>query len=159
MKKTLVTCVFGLSLTAGPLFAGNDDVDFVNRASIGHRFAIEESQIALDRAADPRVKALAQQLIQDHEMAEADLQTASEGSGATAATVLDREHQMHLTALQGKTGDDFDRAFLADQVEIHSNTLTLYADYMLLGEEAKLKAYATKMIPVTETQYKKASAL
>ena len=51
------------------------------------------------------------------------------------------------------------RAYLVDQQEIHSNTLTLYADYMLLGDNARLKALAIKMIPITEAQLKKTVAL
>jgi hypothetical protein len=52
-----------------------------------------------------------------------------------------------------------DKAYVADQGEIHSNTLTLYADYMLLGDNAKLKALAIKMIPITEAQLKQTQAL
>jgi hypothetical protein len=37
--------------------------------------------------------------------------------------------------------------------------LTLYADYMLLGDNTRLKALAIKMIPITEAQLKKAQAL
>jgi hypothetical protein len=37
--------------------------------------------------------------------------------------------------------------------------LTLYADYMLLGDNAKLKALAIKMIPITEAQLKQTQAL
>jgi predicted outer membrane protein len=64
-----------------------------------------------------------------------------------------------VTALQSKSGVDFDKTYIADQGEIHSNTLTLYADYMLLGDNAKLKALAVKMIPITQAQLSKAQAL
>ena len=73
--------------------------------------------------------------------------------------MLDGGHQARVTTLQNKSGEDFDKTYIADQGEIHSNTLTLYADYMLLGDNAKLKALAIKMIPVTEAQLKKAQAL
>jgi putative membrane protein len=153
----LVLCA-GPASAAGPTGAGKDEVDFVTRASIGHRFAIAESQMAIDRATDPKLKALAQQLVEDHHKAESELETAAEGSGAAVAAALDPDHQAHLTALQGKSGADFDKAYVADQVEIHSNTLTLYADYMLLGDNAMLKKLAIKMIPITEQQYKSVNA-
>jgi len=73
--------------------------------------------------------------------------------------MLNGGHQARVTTLQNKSGEDFDETYIADQGEIHSNTLTLYADYMLLGDNAKLKALAIKMIPVTEAQLKKAQAL
>ena len=93
------------------------------------------------------MKTFAGQLIEDHRNAQTELLAADEGSGATVPTMLDQEHQARLTALQGKSGMDFDKAYVADQVENHSNALTLYADYMLWGEYEKLHALAMKMIP------------
>lgn len=160
MTAIFSICTLGLVLLPGPAWAGGkDEVDFVTRASIGHLFAIAESQLAIDRAGDPKVKAFARQLVEDHRKAESELESAADGSGATVQTALDGDHQARMTALQGRSGADFDKAYIADQGEIHSNTLTLYADYMLLGDNAKLKALAIRMIPVTERQLKDAQAL
>jgi putative membrane protein len=154
-------CVIGLVLLVTPAWAGDAkaEIDFVTRASIGNLFAIAESQLAIDRTKDSDVKAFAQQLVADHESAKAALETAATGSGATVPTMLDGDHQARVTALQGKSDADFDRTFIADQGEDHSNALTLYADYMLLGDNAELKALAIRMIPITQGQLKKAQAL
>jgi putative membrane protein len=98
-------------------------------------------------------------MVEDHGRAQAELQTAAEGSGATAPTMLDKEHQARLTALRAKSGVGFDKAYIADQGENHSNALTLYGDYMLWGEYEKLHALAIKMIPITEAQLKQAQVL
>jgi predicted outer membrane protein len=42
--------------------------------------------------------------------------------------------------LRGKSGADFDKTYVADQGENHSNALTLYADYMLWGENDNKQA-------------------
>ena len=154
-------CLVGLVLLVTPARAGDAkaEIDFVTRASIGNLFAIAESQLAVDRTDSPDVKGFAQQLVADHEKAKAALAAAAEGSGATAAATLDGDHQARVTTLQGKSGADFDKTYIADQGEIHSNTLTLYADYMLLGDNARLKALAIKMIPITQAQLSKAQAL
>lgn len=159
MTTKLSTWVIAFALLAGPALAGNDETDFVTRASVGNLFAITESQLAIERASDPKLKTFAQHLIDDHKTAAAELEAASEGSGATVSAALDAPHQTRLTALQGKSGADFDKAFVSDQGENHSNLLTLYADYMLLGDNAKLKPLAIKMIPLTEQQLKSAQAL
>lgn len=161
MTTIFAICLIALSLLVTPAWAGdaNDEIDFVTRASIGNLFAIEESELALSRADASEVKIFARQLIDDHDKAKAALESASVGSGATVATMLDRDHQARVTKLQSRSGTDFDKAYIADQGEVHSNTLTLYADYMLLGDNAKLKALAIRMIPVTEAQLKKAQAL
>jgi putative membrane protein len=154
-------CVLGFGLLVTPAWAGDAkaEIDFVTRASIGNLFAIAESQRAISRTDDPEVKAFAEQLVEDHHKAEAALEPAADGSGAAVATALDGDHQARVTTLQSKSGADFDKAYVADQGEIHSNTLTLYADYMLLGDSTKLKALAVKMIPITEAQLKKTQAL
>ena len=131
----------------------------MTRASNANLFAIEESRLAVDRTGAVEMKTFARQLIEDHKNAQAELLAADEGSGAIVPTMLDEEHQARLTALQGKSGMDFDKAYVADQVENHSNALTLYADYMLWGEYEKLHALAMKMIPITEAQLKKAQIL
>jgi putative membrane protein len=161
MTTIFSMCVMGFVLLATPAWAADAkaEIDFVTRASIGHLFAIAESQLAIDKADDPQVKAFARQLIDDHERDKAALEAAARGAGAAPSTALDEDHQAHLKALQGKSGADFDKAYVADQGEIHSNTLTLYADYMLLGDNAKLKALAIKMVPITETQLKKLQTL
>jgi putative membrane protein len=151
--------VIAFVLLAGPAWAGKDEADFVTRASIGNLFAIAESRLALERAGDPKLKSFAQQLVDDHKKAEGELEAAADGSGAAAPTALDADHATRLTALQGKSGAEFEKAYLANQGETHSNLLTLYADYMLLGDDPKLKPLAIRMIPITERQLKNVQAM
>ncbi len=154
MTRTFSAGMIAFALLTGPAWAGKDEADFVTRASIGNHFAIAESQLALERASDPKLKNFAQQLVADHNKAEGELEAAAEGSVATAPTALDADHAARMTELQGKSDGAFDKAYLADQGENHSNLLTLYADYMLLGDDPKLKPLATGMIPITEQQLK-----
>jgi putative membrane protein len=144
---------------ANPARAVNDEADFLRRASIGHLTAILEGRLAVERAADPRVRALAQRFVDEDKSAGADLETASQGSGAAAVLALDPIHQIHVTALQEKYGTEFDEAYIADQIEVHCNALSLHADYMLLGGNAKLVALARKMVPISEQQCVDAKAL
>jgi putative membrane protein len=161
MHLTVPTGIVGLVLSAGLALAADfsAELDFVTRASNSNLFAVEESKFAIDRTHDPQVKAFARRLLEDHGKAEAELQAQAKGSGAAVPTKLDHDHQARLTALRGKSGADFDKAYIADQGENHSNALTLYGDYMLWGEYDKLHALAVKMIPITEAQLKEAQAL
>jgi putative membrane protein len=161
MTLTVSIGVVGLVLSIVSAWAADfsAELDFVTRASNSNLFAIEESRLALDRSGDSQVKTFARRMVEDHGSAEVELKAASEGSGAAVPTALDEEHQARLTALQGKSGTDFDKAYVADQGENHSNALTLYGDYMLWGEYEKLHALAIKMIPITEAQLKAAQVL
>ncbi len=153
--------VVGLVLSVAPTWAKDfsAELDFVTRASNSNLFAIEESRLALVRTGESKVKTFARRMVDDHGKAEAELQAAAKGSGATVPTKLDHEHEARLTALRGKSGTDFDKAYVADQDENHSNALTLYGDYMLWGEYEKLHALAVRMIPITEAQLKNVQVL
>jgi putative membrane protein len=161
LTLTVRIALIGVVLSAVSAWAQDfsAELDFVTRASNSNLFAIEESRLALNRASDPQVKTFARRAIEDHGKAEAELQTQAKGSGAVVPTKLDHDHQARLTALRGKSGAEFDKAYGADQGENHSNALTLYADYMLCGGNEKLHALAIKMIPITEAQLKDAQAL
>jgi putative membrane protein len=161
MTLTVSISVVGLVLLVVPIWAADFSAenDFLTRASNSDVFAIEESRLAIDRTGDPKVKTFARRMAEDHGSAEAELQAAAAGSGAAVPTTLDEEHQARLTALRGRSGTDFDKAYVADQDENHSNALTLYGDYMLWGEYEKLHALAIKMIPITEAQLKDAQVL
>lgn len=161
MTLTAPIVVIALVLSAVPAWAAefSAEADFVTRASNSNLFAIAESRLALGRTRAPELKTFARRLIDDHGKAQTQLQAAARGSGATVPTALDQDHQARLKALRGKSGADFDKAYVADQGENHSNALTLYADYMLWGENEKLHPLAIKMIPITEGQLKDAQAL
>lgn len=154
-------CVWGLLLSIAPAWAGefNAEVDFVTRASKVNLVASAESLQALGRAKDPKVKSFARRLVEDHRTAAAALQAAASGSGAKVATTLDQDSQRRVAALRAKSAADFDKAYVAEQLAVHSNALTLYADYMLLGDNENLKALAIKMIPIVEAQLKVAQVL
>jgi putative membrane protein len=161
LTLTFPIAVIGLALSITPAWAEDfsAEVDFVTRAANSNLFAITESRLALDRTRAPELKTFARRLLDDHGKAETELQVAAKGSGATVPTTLDRDHQARLKTLRGKSGVDFDKAYVADQGENHSNALTLYADYMLWGENEKLHPLAIKMIPITEAQLKEAQVL
>ena len=72
---------------------------------------------------------------------------------------LDDPHQAMVTALQGKTGADFDKAYTADQVQAHQDTASLLTDYKKSGDDAKLKTWATMTLPKVEMHLKKIQAI
>ncbi|WP_131116657.1 DUF4142 domain-containing protein [Lichenihabitans psoromatis] len=133
--------------------------DFAMKASVGNTFEVAESKLALKQGASPKVKAFARKMIKDHDMAEKKLQTAAKGSGATVAMSLDDPHQALVTALQAKTGADFDKAYVADQIQAHQDTAALLASYKDAGDDAKLKTWATKTLPTVNMHLKMAEAM
>ena len=133
--------------------------DFAMKASVGNTFEVEESKLALKQAASPKVKAFAKMMIGDHSKAEKKLMMAAKGSGTTVAMSLDDPHQAMVTALQGKTGADFDKAYVADQLQAHQDTAMLLTDYQKSGDDAKLKTWAKMTLPTVDMHLKKVQAM
>ena len=129
------------------------------KASVGNTFEVEESKLALKQAASPKVKGFAKMMIMDHTMAEKKLMTAGKDAGSPVEMKLDDPHQAMLTALQGKTGADFDKAYVADQVQAHQDAAALLGDYEKSGDNAKLKTWAKMTLPKVEMHLKKVQAM
>lgn len=149
-----------LAAMAAPAFAQSaPSSDFAMKASVGNTFEVDESKLALKQASSPKVKEFARMMISDHTMAEKKLQTAAKKSGANVEMTLDDPHQSMVTALQGKTGADFDKAYIADQIQAHQETSALLADYKQSGDDPKLKAWATATLPKVNMHLKKVQAM
>ena len=141
MKILVATGMLTALLTA-PAFAQSPmtGAEFAEKASVGNTFEVEESKLALKQATSPKIKAFAKMMISDHTMAEKKLMTAAKASGPVEMK-LDGPHQAMLDAIQGQTGDAFDKAYVADQVQAHQETASVLSEYGKTGDHAKLKTW------------------
>ena len=126
------------------------DAAFVTKASVGNTFEIQESQLALDRATDMRLKDFARKMIADHTDAFKKLQDAAGKSGAKAEMMLDAPHQAMLDNLKTFSATDFDKIYIADQVASHSETMALLSDYKQNGKNGDLKSWTDAALPVVK---------
>lgn len=161
MKTVFFAGAFALSAITLPALAQSPipASDFAMKASVGNTFEVEESQLALKQAASPKVKSFAKMMIHDHSMAEKKLTAAAKPSGTIIEKKLDDPHQAMVTALQGKTGADFDKAYVADQIQAHEETATLLDTYEASGDDAKLKSWAKATLPAVNMHLKKVKAM
>ena len=161
MKSVLFASALIVSASAAPVFAQTPMPagDFATKASVGNTFEVEELKLALKQAASPKVKAFAKMMIHDHTMAENKLMTVAKGAGAPVEMKLDDPHQAMVTALQAKTGADFDKGYVADQVQAHQDAASLLGDYEKSGDNAKLKTWAKMTLPTVQMHLKKVQAM
>jgi putative membrane protein len=99
---------------------------------------IQEAMLAETRAVNTDVRAFATRMNTDHSAADRDLLNVAADAGA-ALTPAESPVSVQLTAmamqklqaLQPLQGIAFDRAYMTDQVEMHSQVLTLITDVLL----------------------------
>lgn len=63
-------------------------------------------------------------------------------------TALDAQHQGLIDALNKATPADFDKIYAEQQEEAHDDAEDLFEDYSEGGDNAALKSFAAKVLPV-----------
>jgi putative membrane protein len=147
VKKTIAALVLSSVAAAAAAQSTIADQRFVMRAAMADMFETREALAALDKANDPRLKDFARLMISDHANAENALQNAAKALGSTAPPMLDEARQAALDTLNNASGADFDKLYVADQVQAHAETVALLSDYRRNGSDPALKAWAETTLP------------
>lgn len=123
---------------------------FVTKAAQGGMFEVQSSQVAQTKAQNAEVKSFARDMIRDHSKANADLKTLTTKVGVRVPEQLDAEHAEKLRRLQAASGAEFDRTYVEQQVQAHEQSVTLFRDYSQSGDNAELRSFATRTLPVLQ---------
>jgi putative membrane protein len=57
------------------------------------------------------------------------------------------------------SGEDFDRQFMADQVQNHREAIQLFQDEARMGQDPRLRKYATDNLPMLHRNLQEAEAI
>jgi putative membrane protein len=156
-KHTRVVAVLaawaGLAL-AGGAFADDDkaksgdpDKTFVKKAAVGGLFEVKSSQLAEQRGTGAGAKTFARHMVEDHSKANKELESLAAKKGLELPKELDDKHQKVMDKLSGLSGEEFDREYMTAQVKAHKEAVKLFEDQSKGGQDADLKAWATKTLP------------
>jgi putative membrane protein len=134
---------------------------FVNAAAQANQAEIETSRLALERAQNADVKAFAQMIIDDHTKTADQMTAAVSAAGLTPPpTTLDEFHMRRVNDLNEDDGDeDFDRDYIAAQVDMHKDAIDLFRDYAENGQTQAVRAFAEQQLPALEAHRAKAEQL
>lgn len=132
-----------------------------NAAAASDKFEIESSKLAADAGASSATKAFATKMIDAHTGSTAKLKALA-GSMTPAMTpddTLSAEQQSTLDSLKPLKGADFDAAYKTAQVDAHSKTLDALKTYAASGDNAKLKDFASGLVPTVTAHLNMAKGL
>src|ERR1700710_2630404 len=138
-EKTGVNSTLGISPTTA---------DFVKEVAISDMFEIESNKLAQDKG-NAAEKSFAAQMVTDHTKTSTELKGLVSGGKVKAEVpaALDSSHQSKLDKLKGLNGADFDKQYVSDQQGAHKDAVNLFDRYAKGGENADLKAWASKTVP------------
>lgn len=123
---------------------------FVMEAARGGMAEVRMAQMALQKTKNAQVRQYAQQMIQDHTPANQQLMQLAQQKGITPPTDLGK-YQVVMTRLAQLSGNEFDRAYMSEAgMNGHMENLAVHRRQAELGQDAELKAYAVRVLPVVQ---------
>jgi putative membrane protein len=112
---------------------------------------IEAGQLALKQSKNDQVKSFAQKMIDDHTLAQKELEQLAQAKGAILPTEPDIKHKAELKTLSALEGDKFDKMYLSQGgVSDHKSTHKMLLKAEKKAKDADLQAYLKKTLPVVD---------
>lgn len=117
---------------------------------------IENSRLAASRATDPEVKGFAERMMQDHTASNQKAQDLAARLNLTpqenqTSTGMKNAQESIRMSLQGRSGADFDRAYVENEVALHQTVLDAIDQTLLPNaQNAELKQLLTETRPVIQ---------
>jgi putative membrane protein len=105
-------------------------------------------ELAVKQAANAEVKAIGQQLIDDHNRMKADLDKLATAKNLQLPTEPDSEGKDKISDLQKLQGADFDKEFLSEMVEEHREDIDFYSKGAQSAADPEVKAVAETSLVV-----------
>lgn len=159
-RTTILAASAALALLATPLIAqtakeqtkklSEQAQTFVTKAANGGMFEVESSKLAKEQAKREDVKSFAQKMIDDHGKANKELQSVATEVGAKVPEKMDQRHQSMLDKLKKTPQAQFDQAYINAQADAHREAVQLFSSYAKTGDNAELKQFAGKTLPVLQ---------
>jgi len=127
------------------------DNDFLNDAIKGGLMEVELGQYAWEHAVNPRVKSYGEMMVKDHTAANQELKTIAAGkNNAVLDTMAENKHMTMISDLKKEKGAKFDKKYISSMVDDHEKDTDKFRKYAQNGDNAELKAFAAKILPILE---------
>jgi putative membrane protein len=135
------------------------DVAFLNFAAQSSNSEIAAANVALKQSTNQQVIAYANQMIADHDNANASEASFAPSVGVTPPTTPDPNEAAKLATYQSQTGVAFDQAYAADQAAAHQNTIQQFTVELQSGKNSAALAFAKAQLPILTNHLSGAQAI
>jgi putative membrane protein len=126
------------------------DRQFMSKAAQGGMAEVELSRLALQRSRSNQVKQFAQQMIQDHSQANAQLMQLAQQKGVRLPRTLDAQHQQIRARLQRLSGSNFDREYMRVMDNDHVQTVNLFQSATQQAQDPEVNTFANSKLPTLQ---------
>ncbi len=126
------------------------DAKFAAKAAQGGLTEVKTGQLAADKASNPDVKALGQQMVDDHGKANEQLKAIAQEKGMTLPTDVSGKQQAMYDKLSKLSGAEFDNAYVKAMLMDHQEDVKEFTKESSKGKDEKIKGFATQTLPIIQ---------
>jgi len=137
------------SSPAGSSQLQGEDANFLQRALEMGRLEVAHAQTALDSAQRNDTRTAARMLLEDHQRANEQLQQLASRKGWSMPTGSESVESDQARAAAGVGNFDDDR-FMAEQIRMHRDAISLYRAQASSGADPELRQFARDQLPHLE---------
>ena len=135
---------------AGPTGPHATDAEFLMTAAHSDQNEMQQSKMALAKGVTGMAKEMADKMIADHTKSTADLKVIAAKKGVKLPADMDAEHKALAPEMEKLTGKDFEAKYMAQMMTDHQKTANTLAAHEKMTQDADLKAFIGKTLPVVE---------
>jgi len=124
------------------------DQEFLKKAATVNMMEMELGKAAQRLSQNEAIRKHAESIVRDHSASQKELEALAEKKGFSLPTQLPEADRSALARLEEKQGEAFDKAFLDFSQKGHQNTIALFERALSRSQDADVKAWAEKTLPV-----------
>jgi putative membrane protein len=134
------------------------DQDFLTKAAAGGMYEVEAGKLAQQKGTAPEVKSYGEMLVKDHSAANEELKGLAGTKGVALPAALPTDKQARLDKIGRAKA--FDKEFLKEVgLDDHKKDISLFEKASKSADDADVKAFATKTLPVLKAHREHADGL
>ncbi len=139
-----------------PATVSKADQDFAVNTAIAGMTEIQAGQLAQQKGMAKDVKAYGTMMVEDHTKAADQLKAIATQKNLTLPSTLTPDMQKNIDELNGKTGKDFDKAYMDMMVSDHKKVISAFEDESKNGSDADIRSFADSTLHTLHTHLDKA---
>lgn len=139
-----------VQLTTSQLSA--DELHFLQRAAEYNQTTIQLGQMIVQKSDSSDLKSFGQRLVDDHTLANRQLQSVTAQTGAGVPSAPNANQQQMLDRLNGLSGAEFDRAAIDDSTRLEERQVNLYTQAANNAQNPAVKTFAQQNLTVNQDE-------
>lgn len=140
-----------LADSAATTNASADSSQFLMQAYRDGLLEIQLSQLALQKTANADVRRFAQRMVDDHTRMNNEITQLAQRKNIALPTALSAEQQAQVNRLSALSGEEFDRAYMAGNVDLHRMDVAAARQQARQGNDADVRMLADASLPILRT--------